>query len=126
VASISKNESRNSVDTPIEFFGTGPAAIAWADGLEERRDGYWPRFDDHVLLAALAQVAGRSWWDEWGRITCPTLVIRGDRGRLSLETADRMASSLVDASVVTIADAGHDVHLDQAQTLVQELRHCFR
>lgn len=111
-----------SRDAAIEFFGPGPAAEAWVDGLAVEPDGYWPRFDDLVLMTALEHVAARSWWDEWKLVTCPTSVIRGELGQLPVHTAAQMISVLRRASVSTVAGAGHDVHLDRPDALVRELR----
>jgi pimeloyl-ACP methyl ester carboxylesterase len=97
----------------LAFFGNGKSAETWADGLEKRDDGLWPRFDCDVLLNALHKLSSRQWWSDWNRITCPTLIIRGDRGELSAEVANKMAAVLPIGEVVTIAGAGHNVHLDQ-------------
>jgi len=99
------------------FFGTG--ADSWVDGLEERGDGLWPRFDSDVLLSALRGIIARQWWDDWNRITCPTLIVRGDRGDLPAGLADQMAAALPEAKVISIAGAGHNVHLDQAERVAQ-------
>ncbi len=101
----------------LAFFGT--EADTWVGGLEKRADGLWPRFDDEVLLSALRGIAARPWWDEWVRITCPTLIVRGDHGDLSLELAQRMAAALPEAKVASISGAGHNVHLDQAERVAQ-------
>jgi pimeloyl-ACP methyl ester carboxylesterase len=109
-------------EAALAFFGPEPSASVWVAGLERRPDGLWPRFDAHVLRDALRHVGARSWWDEWARITCPTWVVRGAAGALSLEEANKMADLLPDASVVTIAEAGHEVHVDQAEALAQVVR----
>jgi pimeloyl-ACP methyl ester carboxylesterase len=94
-----------SREAAIEFFGNA----AWADGLEDGR----PRFDVDVMMGALAEVAVRSYWDEWAAIRCPTLVVRGQNGDVAPETVAEMRERLPAARFVTIAGAGHDLHLDR-------------
>jgi pimeloyl-ACP methyl ester carboxylesterase len=97
-----------------EFFGgEGAAANAWAAGLEERQDGLWPSFDPDVIVDILAKAGGRSYWDQWSRITCPVLVVRGQGGWMSEDEVRRMLDELPGARLAEIPDAGHDVHLDQ-------------
>ena len=109
-------------DAALAFFAsTSRDPSTWVEGLKGRDDGYWPRFDLDVVLRALGAVAVRSWWDEWKKVECPTWVVRGDRGSLSMELAEQMAASLSQATVVTIADAGHDVHLEQSERLAEVL-----
>jgi pimeloyl-ACP methyl ester carboxylesterase len=103
----------------LAFFGSNESAGIWADGLEERHDGLWPPFDADVLLSALQGLTAQQWWDDWNRITCPTLVVRGDRGELSVEVANKMAAVLPKGEVVTITGAGHNVHLDQAEQVAK-------
>lgn len=97
----------------LVFFGgdTG-SARAWVAGLEDRDDGLWPGFDREVLLGVLGEASRRDWWDEWTRIRCPVLVVRGAHGADPSETA-LMAEMLSAARLVEIEDAGHDLHLEQ-------------
>jgi pimeloyl-ACP methyl ester carboxylesterase len=97
----------------VAFFGGDGAGAAWAAGLEERQDGLWPSFDPDVIVDILAEASGRSYWDEWGRITCPVLVVRGQGGWMSEDETRRMLDGLPSARLAEIPDAGHDVHLDQ-------------
>jgi pimeloyl-ACP methyl ester carboxylesterase len=97
----------------VEFFGGDQSrAPAWADGLEEREDGLWPRFEPETLLAALRESAAGH-WEAWDAIRCRTLIVRGEHG-LPAEEAEAMATRLTHAAVATIQGAGHDVHLEQA------------
>jgi pimeloyl-ACP methyl ester carboxylesterase len=97
-----------------DFFGGESAtANAWAAGLEERQDGLWPSFDPDVIVDILAKASGRSYWDQWSRITCPALVVRGQSGWMSEDETRRMLEELPNARLAEIQDAGHDVHLDQ-------------
>ena len=103
-----------SHEAAVEFFG-GPSlrAEAWAEGLERREDGWWPRFDVEVMMRTLAEADRRDYWQAWERIACPTLVVRGGDGSLSRADAEPMVARGRRARLVEVADAGHDVHLDQ-------------
>jgi pimeloyl-ACP methyl ester carboxylesterase len=102
------------------FGGESLRARTWADGLERRGDGLWPAFDDEVMIAALADVSVASYWDEWRRVRCPTLLVRaaGVEGR---DVYERMIAEAPSASLVEIADAGHDVHLDRPDLWREQL-----
>jgi len=62
----------------------------------------------------LKEIACRSYWDEWARICCPVLVVRAQRGLPAGDTV-RMLESVPQARLVEIANAGHDLHLEQPQ-----------
>jgi pimeloyl-ACP methyl ester carboxylesterase len=94
------------------FGGRSLWARAWAAGLDPGADGLRPRFDVDVMVAALAEVAARSWWGEWGRIACPALIVRA-AGEAGAADAVRMRDALPRSELVEIAGAGHDVHLDR-------------
>jgi pimeloyl-ACP methyl ester carboxylesterase len=92
------------------FFGRETlAAQVWADGLEDRGDGWWPRFDLNVMVASLDEVAARSYWEEWERIRCPTLIVQAELG----DEAEAMRERLPGSQLVTLPGASHDLHLDR-------------
>jgi pimeloyl-ACP methyl ester carboxylesterase len=93
----------------VEFFG----GAAWADGLEQRGDGWWPRFDPQTMERTLREAVSRSYWREWERIECPVLVVRAGNGTLPAAEAEAMAERLPRARLLEIPDAGHDLHLDR-------------
>jgi pimeloyl-ACP methyl ester carboxylesterase len=98
----------------IELFG-GPslAAETWAGGLEQRDDGLWPRFDLPVMTRTLREALPESCWQEWERISCPTLIVRSGNGTLSARDAQRMVERLPGSRLAEIAETGHDVHLER-------------
>lgn len=108
----------------VEFFGGGTAGRAWTDGLTVTTDGVRPRFETATILRALEEIAGRSWWDEWEAVLCPTVVMRGASGWLSDDDVDRMARAGSSTRVVVVADAGHDVHLDQPARVSEHIVDC--
>ena len=99
----------------LAFFGDTTWGRAWADGLERREDGVWPPFDVDVMVASLAETAERSFWDEWRRVTCPTLVLRAGDGGIPDALAERMIAEAPRATAAVVADAGHDLHLHQPE-----------
>ncbi len=110
-----------STGRALDFFGGDSLrARTWCAGLEQRGDGLWPAFEPRVLLAALAQANERDHWAAWARIRCPALVVRAADGVPRAE-AVRMVELLPGARLAEIADAGHDLHLDQPGRWREEL-----
>jgi pimeloyl-ACP methyl ester carboxylesterase len=105
-----------SREAAVEFFG-GPSvrASAWAGGLEQRDDGWWPRFDVDVMVRTLREAVAESAWEAWERISCPTLVVRAGNGTLSAADAQAMVDRGRDARLAELPGAGHDLHLDQPE-----------
>jgi pimeloyl-ACP methyl ester carboxylesterase len=99
-----------SKQAAVEFFG-GPSlkAEAWADGLEERDDGWWPRWEVDLMERSLHEAfVGREYWEQWEAIRCPTLVV------LTLvpeEEGKEMGERLPQAQVVSLGHSSHDLHL---------------
>jgi pimeloyl-ACP methyl ester carboxylesterase len=105
-----------SREAAVDFFGgPSPSAEAWAGGLEQRDGGWWPRFDADLMARTLREATGRSYWDEWERISCPVLVVRAGRGQLSAADARAMVSRGQRVELVELPEAGHDLHLDSPE-----------
>ncbi|MGC2191599.1 MAG: alpha/beta hydrolase [Candidatus Dormiibacterota bacterium] len=102
-----------SEEAAIEFFG--PTALAWLSGMEKREDGWWPRFDVDIMLATMEAASG-DWWDDWRVVRCPVLLVRGGHGWMP-DDPSAMDSPGHQLEVITVAGAGHDVHLDAPQHL---------
>src|SRR5262249_45029314 len=63
-------------------------------------------------------------WQIWGRITCPTFLIRGGESWATDPEKDGRAQAFRNATVVTVPNAGHWVHhhqLDHFLRVVREL-----
>ncbi|MFD8922463.1 alpha/beta fold hydrolase [Streptomyces sp. NPDC059569] len=106
-----------STEAATAFFGGGPAGRAWAAGLAEHPDGLRPRVDRDVMVACVAENARRSFWEEWSRVRCPTLVVRGASGSMPEAEATEMRVRRPGTEVRVIPSAAHDVHLDQPGAL---------
>lgn len=101
-------------------FGSQLAAEAWANGLEQRDDGSWPRFHVDVMVEMMRRANAPN-WDEWHRISCPTLVVRAGHGLLDPDTAHAMIARLPNARLAELPDAAHDLHLDRPHEWRQTL-----
>jgi pimeloyl-ACP methyl ester carboxylesterase len=93
------------------FLGDGSITEAWVADLEPVDGGLRPRFDADVMGAAIRPVAAVARWLEWERLTVPTLLIQGERGKNDPAEVRRMLTRPGVRDVV-VAGAGHDVHLD--------------
>lgn len=105
-----------------EFLGDTPVAQAWLRDLDRRPDGLWPRFEPAVMRDAIAAVAARACWDEWQQVTAPTLLVLGEHGIIPAAEVRRMVSLRPDVEQVVVADAGHDVHLEDRDAWIRALR----
>ena len=73
--------------------------------------GYRWRHDLDVVRRIEAAAVPRSDWDVLARLRCPALILRGQRGEIPTETAERMVATIPRARVQTIYGASHDVFL---------------
>jgi pimeloyl-ACP methyl ester carboxylesterase len=100
---------------------------AWADGLDWREDGGHARVDRDTMVAAVAELATEDYWEQWSRVPCPTLVLRGEKGTMPAEEATGMrARRPADTHLTVVPDAGHDVHLDQPRALYEAVETFLR
>ena len=68
------------------------------------------------------KVAHARLWDCAAAVTCPTLLVRGDRSRVFLEEDGyRLAAAIPNSSLVVVADAGHAVQSDNPRGLLEPL-----
>ncbi|MFM9496611.1 alpha/beta fold hydrolase [Streptomyces galilaeus] len=95
----------------------------WADGLDRRPDGGHARVNRDTMTATAEALSPDGYWEQWSRITCPTLVIRAERGLLRQEEAERMRTHRpTETTLTTVQNAGHDVHLDNSDALYEATR----
>jgi pimeloyl-ACP methyl ester carboxylesterase len=95
-----------------DFFGGGPAGAGWAAGLEERADGWWPRFEPALMGDSLTELSQRSFQREWEQVACPTLVVLAESGMIPSEEADAMTRTRPGTAMVHVPGVGHDLHLE--------------
>ncbi|WP_211349531.1 alpha/beta fold hydrolase [Micromonospora pisi] len=96
--------------TAAEYLGGGLVGSAWAGGLREHADGWYPAFDRDIMVATVAGAAEPR-WDEFEQVVCPTLLVKGERGFMSADEYTRMGRHPM-LTAVEVPGAGHDVHLD--------------
>jgi pimeloyl-ACP methyl ester carboxylesterase len=114
-------------DSAMQFFGgDNELGRAWADGFEQRADGFWPRWNIDVMIRTMAPVFEREYWPEWVSLPQPTLLVLGQMGSIDPSRIDRMLQVRPATRRVTIASAGHDVHLDQPQAWLHALDEFLR
>lgn len=99
------------------FGGSRIVSETWADGLEERPDGLWPRWDADTLAGALAEATSRELLEEWAAVSAPTLLVRGEHGAVPQRQVDSMCALRPDTEVTVVAGAGHDLHLEAPDAL---------
>ncbi|MFJ6930449.1 alpha/beta fold hydrolase [Streptomyces nigra] len=107
-----------SREAAAAFLGGGPFGAGWAAGLEERDDGFWPRFDRDVMVRSLAENAQRSFRSEWEQVACPTLVVLGQSSFVpAREVDDMLRGQRPMTTAMSIPGTGHDLHLEQPGVL---------
>ncbi|MFF9198798.1 alpha/beta fold hydrolase [Streptomyces sp. NPDC014779] len=108
-------------EAAVAHLGGGPVGEGWADGLEVRDDGLWPRFDPEVMVASLAENTRPDhpgWWREWAAIRVPVLAVLGEKGIIAAEEYAEMARLQPDRlHGVGLPGAGHDLHLERPEPL---------
>lgn len=80
--------------------------------LEKAENGtYRWRYNLNIIKQIAVAALPRSDWDVLMQVTCPVLILRGQRGLLRPETAERMIETIPNARSQTILGAGYDVFL---------------
>ncbi|MBQ0997186.1 alpha/beta fold hydrolase [Streptomyces sp. RK62] len=111
-----------SREAAAAFLGGGPFGAGWAAGLEERDDGFWPRFDRDVMVRSLAENAQRSFRSEWEQVACPTLVVLGQSSFVpAREVDDMLRGQRPTTTAMSIPGTGHDLHLEKPGVLLTAL-----
>lgn len=110
----------DSWPTPFKSLEQAEAFLgheAWTRNLDRRDDGWHPTWDRTTIIDTVAELATTAYWEEWSRITCPTLLIQGEHGTMRPDEPPTMLTHRPHTQLVRIPDAAHDVHLDQPDRL---------
>jgi pimeloyl-ACP methyl ester carboxylesterase len=92
-------------------------------GSAQNEDGtYSWKFDNYVRAFSPLHLAPEETFELFGRITCPTLLIRGTESWASDPIEDGRASHFHNARVENVEGAGHWVHHDQLDTFLDLTR----
>jgi 2-succinyl-6-hydroxy-2,4-cyclohexadiene-1-carboxylate synthase len=81
--------------------------------------------DAATLTASLRRLGtGRQepLWDRLGELRMPVLVVAGERDAKFVALAERMAASILEASLTVVPGAGHAVHLERPDAFVELVR----
>lgn len=65
---------------------------------------------------------GRSWEN---KVSCPTLVIYGEKDRANKNASIELANMLIDAELQVFNGAGHEINIEAPDKLVETLRVFF-
>lgn len=93
-------------------------------GSTQNEDGTFSwKFDNYVRTFPPTGIPFDEQWDMFGRITCPTLLVRGLESWASDPTKDgRIDNFNIKVDVAAFEDAGHWVHHDQLEPFVERAR----
>ncbi len=95
-------------------------------GVNRNEDGtYSWKFDNYVRAFAPYRFDVDDMRALWGRIECPTLLVRGADSWASDPVVDGRIEPFRNAHATTIADAGHWVHHDQLREFLRVLQGFF-
>lgn len=96
-------------------------------GIYRNEDGtYTWKFDNYVRSHSPYAFNMHEARDIWGRITCPTLLLRGTQSWASDPQQDGRASAFQQARCVDIHHAGHWIHHDQLDIFLDVVRAFFK
>ena len=105
---LSPARARHDLPSDLEYMADG--TLRW-------------RHDLDIIAKIEAAASPRSDWEILARIQCPALILRGQRGEIRQEVADRMVETMREARYQTVLGAGHDVFLgpgaEQALAAIQ-------
>ena len=92
-------------------------------GSNQNEDGtYSWKFDNYVRTFPAVGVPFDEQYSLYGRISCPTLLVRGTESWASDPATDGRAGHFQNARVVNIDNAGHWVHHDQLDVFLGHVR----
>lgn len=92
-------------------------------GVNRNEDGsYSWKFDPYLHLPWQPENQHEQMAALWGRITCPTLLMYGEKSWASNPEKDGRAGHFRDARILTFADAGHWLHHDQFDRFMAEVQ----
>ena len=91
-------------------------------GVAQNEDGtYSWKFDNYVRAFNPVYLSAEESRGLYGRITCPTLLMRGMESWASDPEADGRAKAFHNARVINVPDAGHWVHHDQLEVFMNHI-----
>ncbi|VXB67049.1 Beta-ketoadipate enol-lactone hydrolase [Pseudomonas sp. 8AS] len=83
--------------------------------LRQKIEQRWPQNDKRAYLASLDAIIGWSVWEHLSNITCPTLVVSGDRDYTPVAHKQRYVQAMRTARLVVIEESRHATPMDQPE-----------
>ena len=106
-----------------EFLSPEQARHLTVHGVARNEDGTFSwKFDPYVRSFAPVRFRGADVRSLWERVTCPTLLVRGEDSWASDPVKDGRIEFFKNARLVNVAKAGHWVHHDQLDVFIREVR----
>jgi pimeloyl-ACP methyl ester carboxylesterase len=114
---LARMQAENKHLTPTQ------ARYLTVHGVSQNEDGtYSWKFDNYVRGFSPIDISQDEQHALWGRITCPTLLIYGRESWASNPADDGRIAHFANARVATFERAGHWVHHDRLDAVLEELR----
>jgi len=108
------------------FLSPAQAHHLTVHGVARNEDGtYTWKFDNYVRIFYPQRYGADEIRGLWGRITCPTLLMRGAESWASDPSEDGRAEAIQNARLVNVPEAGHWVHHDRLDEFLREVRAFF-
>jgi len=102
---------------------TSQALYLAEHGLRRNSDGSFSwKVDDYLRARAPYRLSPEDHIELWSRITCPTLLLRGDESTLPDPGKAGVLGHFKQARFISIANAGHWLHHDRLDEVLAELR----
>ncbi|MFI5320170.1 MAG: alpha/beta fold hydrolase [Myxococcota bacterium] len=117
------DEAAKRMQEENEFLSPEQARHLTVHGVARNEDGTFSwKFDPYVRSFAPVRLRGNDVRSLWERITCPTLLVRGNESWASDPVKDGRIASFKNAQLVNVPRAGHWVHHDQLEVFLREVR----
>ena len=87
---------------------------------------YNPRFEKKAFIQLCKTMMKLDFSDSLSKITCPTLILYGERDAANKKAAIELASLVKNARIQEIVGAGHEVNRDAPKKLSEILDDFYR
>jgi pimeloyl-ACP methyl ester carboxylesterase len=115
-------EAARRMQEENEFLSPEQARHLTVHGVARNEDGTFSwKFDPYVRSFAPVRFRGGDVRSLWARITCPTLLVRGEQSWASDPVKDGRIQPFRNARLLNVPNAGHWVHHDQLDFFVREV-----
>jgi len=117
------DEAAKRMQDENEFLSPEQARHLTVHGVARNEDGTFSwKFDPYVRSFAPVRFRGDDVRSLWERITCPTLLVRGEESWASDPIKDGRITPFQNARLLNVPQAGHWVHHDQLDLFLGELK----